>query len=261
MFPASDGFIDGEGRALGWSEGGETHNVQPMNQTEPVRTIKKETLTEQIVLSIRQYIEEKNLRTGDRLPNEDQLAELFGVSRSSIREATKSLGFFGLINSAPRRGLTVGSLDMGRLSSYLAFHFSISSYPLENLLNTRLVIETGALSFTIKRIQEDPSLARRLGDLIEAMDRDIEDLQAFIKHDAAFHRLLVGASGIEPLVDFADILALFFRRFWYRIELASRERGNQAHRRLLDALVRQDLRGAEEILEKHLASFREKTEI
>src|SRR5690606_12881771 len=161
---------------------------------------KKETLTEQIVLNIRQYIEEKGLSTGDRLPNEDQLAELFGVSRSSVREATKSLGFFGLIDSAPRRGLRVGALDMGRLSSYLAFHFSISTYPLENLLNTRLVIETGALVFTIRRIKTDPSLAQELRELIDAMDRDIEDLEMFLKHDAAFHRLLVGSSGIEPLV-------------------------------------------------------------
>ena len=231
-----------------------------MNEVEPLRKIKKETLTEQIVLSIRQYIEEKGLRTGDRLPNEDQLAELFGVSRSSIREATKSLGFFGLIDSAPRRGLTVGSLDMGRLSSYLAFHFSISSYPLENLLNTRLVIETGALAFTIKRIATDPLLPQQLQKLIDDMDRDVEDLQLFIKHDAAFHRLLVGSSGIEPLVDFADILALFFRRFWHHIEVASRRRGNETHRRLLAALIQQDLPGAEEILHNHLANFRGKLE-
>jgi len=227
---------------------------------EIVRKIKKETLTEQIVRSIRQYIEEKGLSTGDRLPNEDQLAELFGVSRSSVREATKSLGFFGLIDSAPRRGLRVGALDMGRLSSYLAFHFSISSYPLENLLNTRLVIETGALVFTIRRIKTDPSLAQELRELIDAMDRDIEDLEMFLKHDAAFHRLLVGSSGIEPLVDFADILALFFRRFRHQVELASRKRGNEAHKQLLAALTRHDLPGAEEILRNHLANFRERLE-
>jgi DNA-binding FadR family transcriptional regulator len=227
---------------------------------EPVRKIKRETLSEQIVLSIRQFIEEKNLRTGDRLPNEDQMAELFGVSRSSIREATKSLGFFGLIDSAPRRGLTVGSLNLARLSNYLAFHFSISSYPLENLLNARLVIEVGALPFSMERIKADASLGDRLELLIDAMDRDISDLQLFIKHDAEFHRQLVGMSGIEPLVDFTDLLALFFRRFWRQLELASREQGNESHRRLLAALRNQNLHEAEDVLRRHFKRFRDATE-
>ncbi len=45
---------------------------------------------------------------GDRLPTENQLAETFGISRLSVCEATKTLEFFGIIDSKSGVGLTVG---------------------------------------------------------------------------------------------------------------------------------------------------------
>ena len=61
-------------------------------------------LSEQVAEKIKDYIVDHALRAGDRLPTEFQLAERFGVSRVSIREATKALGFLGIIRRHPVAG-------------------------------------------------------------------------------------------------------------------------------------------------------------
>ena len=84
-----------------------------MAQNEQIVRVTTSTL---VAEKIKDLIIEQELRPGDRLPTEQELADRFGVSRISVREATKALGFLGIIDSAPRRGLTVGSLDMSRVS-------------------------------------------------------------------------------------------------------------------------------------------------
>ena len=62
----------------------------------PVRE-QKQHLYENVALQIQAVIAEGNLHPGDKLPSERELSEIFGVSRSCIREATKSLSSTGLL--------------------------------------------------------------------------------------------------------------------------------------------------------------------
>ena len=54
-------------------------------------TIKRTQLQSEIIEFIKQYIDEHNLKIGDRLPSQEELINLMGVSRSSLREAIKTL--------------------------------------------------------------------------------------------------------------------------------------------------------------------------
>src|SRR5258707_15608240 len=107
--------------------------------------VKRQNLSEIIANRIKHYIVDNALRPGDRLPTEQEMAERFGVSRVSAREATKALSFLGIIRAAPRRGLTVGEIDMRRVTEYLGFHLALANYPNAELLQARIVIETGSL--------------------------------------------------------------------------------------------------------------------
>jgi GntR family transcriptional regulator, transcriptional repressor for pyruvate dehydrogenase complex len=87
---------------------------------------------DQVSEQIKQYIVEQNWLPGDRLPTENQLAETFGISRLSVREVTKSLEFLGIVESKTGVGLTVGRLDMGRLTKHLGFHARGCSMPIRS---------------------------------------------------------------------------------------------------------------------------------
>jgi GntR family transcriptional repressor for pyruvate dehydrogenase complex len=214
-------------------------------------TVKRQTLSEQVVARIKQYIIEQGLRPGDRLPTEQEMAERFGVSRISVREATKALSFLGIIRAAPKRGLTVGKVNMNRVTEYLGFHFALSDYPKSKLLQARMVIESGALPFVMERIDQEPSLYNRLTELVDRLEAaNTTDL--FIEGDIAFHRALVEGSGIEPLVAFADLLDVFFREFRQSIAHGERAGGNRDHRRIVQALHDGDIETARHILHRHL---------
>jgi DNA-binding FadR family transcriptional regulator len=219
--------------------------------------ITRERLSEIVADRIRDHIIEHSLGEGDRLPTEHEMAALFGVSRSSVREATKALGFLGIIRSAPRRGLTVGHVDMKRVTDYLGFHFALSDYPKDQLLRTRIVLEKGAMCGLMERMAADPAAYERIAAIADEME-GVSDVDAFIKGDAAFHRALLEYSGIEPLVAFGDILGIFFMRF--RTEVASAKHGwaegVRMHRSLLDMLRSGNLAEAERLLERHLEHYR-----
>lgn len=66
---------------------------KPLN----LKTVKKVTATEQVITSIREALAHKQLKYGDKLPNETELAAKLGVGRSSLREGIKALTAFGIL--------------------------------------------------------------------------------------------------------------------------------------------------------------------
>jgi DNA-binding FadR family transcriptional regulator len=217
-------------------------------------TLQRLTVSDQIAAKLKQYIIENNLKCGDRLPTEHELAELFGVSRISVREATKALGFLGIIDAAPRRGLTIARLNMERVSQYLGFHFAVSDYPKEQLIETRLAIELAGLSRAVERMRDEPTIYVRLNAINERL-REIlenEDLSEWIELDVEFHRELLRASGLEPLVAFHDLLQVFFQRFRSNLHIASRRDGVQLHQEIIDALRAGRLDVASQTLREHI---------
>jgi len=218
-------------------------------------TIERRNLGEIVVERIKQYIIDNKLKAGDRLPTEQEFADRFGVSRISAREATKALGFLGIIDAAPRRGLAVGQVNMKRVTHYLGFHLAIGDYPAAQLLDTRIVIETGILPHLMKRMAEDATIHPKLTALASAI-RMTDDIEERIAADVAFHRGLLDASGIQPLLAFHDLMTIFFDRFRRSLATADWEPGIRHHQKLLDLLRDGDLKPACDLLAKHLEGHR-----
>jgi GntR family transcriptional regulator, transcriptional repressor for pyruvate dehydrogenase complex len=220
----------------------------------------KINLSEQVILKIKNYIIDHGLKPGDRLPTEQEMTQQFGVSRGCIREATRSLAFLGVINGAPRRGLTVARMNMRQLGEFMGFHFALCDYSPEQLLQTRMVIEYGSLPFAMRAVMRDDGLYHRLLDLSEKLAAE-KDPQDYIRDDREFHRLLVAAGGIEPLIAFNDLLHVFFEKFRqtvvqsYHALQASGESNN--HRGIVSALRRGKLKNVQDILWRHLEIYRE----
>ena len=85
------------------------------------------------------------LRVGDRLPSERTLAEQYGISRPSVREALRILGALGLIRSStgsgPKSGAIVISEPSDALSWALRMHIATRNLPVKDVVSTRLLLE------------------------------------------------------------------------------------------------------------------------
>ena len=212
-----------------------------------------------VALRIKAFIARKKLKPGDRLPTETALAEQFGVSRLSLREATKALEFLGIVQARPGRGLTVGKMSLQRVTEYLGFHPALQHADAEELIQTRVVVETGALPYVVRNIARDPSIADAL-DGINRNLRKAREVQEWVDLDMAFHRRLIAASGLLPLVAFNDLLSVFFQRFRESVKKARWKLGVDSHHRLVDQLESGRLSAAQSELRKHIESHRARIE-
>ncbi|MEX0793834.1 MAG: FCD domain-containing protein [Pirellulaceae bacterium] len=218
-----------------------------------LKNIERSNLRDVIAERLKGYIVNEDLRPGDRLPTETELATMFGVSRLSLREATKSLSFLGIVEAKPGRGLTVGSVDMDRVTEYLGFHPAMHSVTPEVLIQTRLVIELGVLPHVAERMAEDAEIHQRL-EAINDQLRRTRTLQRWVELDIAFHRELILASGLSPLMVFSDLLAVFFRRFRESVKKAEWPEGIEAHQEIIDALGDGHADQAQRLLRAHIES-------
>src|SRR5262245_44742637 len=123
-----------------------------------LETVLRPKIRDVMATRLKAYIIERGLKPGDRLPTETELAAQFGVSRLSLREATKALEFLGVLSAKPGRGLVVGEVDLDRVTEYLGFHPTFQNAPPIQLIETRMVIETGVLPYVITRMESNPEV-------------------------------------------------------------------------------------------------------
>lgn len=163
----------------------------------------------EIVLGgIEEAFREGSLNLGDRLPGERALAERFGVSRASVREALRILDSVGLVRSGVGSGPDAGSIIVSEpasgLSRALKLHVSARHIAPADVIATRLVLESDAVVQAAAARSRDPesgaehlSRAKRL--LTEMDDPDVSR-DTFHVLDSEFHRELCAAAG-NPVTD------------------------------------------------------------
>lgn len=221
-----------------------------------LKVIDRPKLRDVVIDRLKAYIVDEKLAPGDRLPTESELAEMFGVSRLSLREATKSLEFLGIIDAKPGRGLTVGHVNLERMSECLGLHPALHDVAPGVLIDTRIVIETGVLPHVAEKMKRDKSLYAKLNG-INSQLQSASTLEDWVTLDLAFHRELISSSGLLPLMAFADVLSVFFQRFRDSVQRAEWSRGIESHQQLIDALKSNRVSEAERLLRSHIEAHRE----
>ncbi|MFO1019875.1 MAG: GntR family transcriptional regulator [Planctomycetales bacterium] len=222
-----------------------------------LETIERAKLRDVVADRLRAYITEEMLRPGDRLPTETELAARFGVSRLSLREATKSLEFLGILEAKPGRGLTVGRMNLDKVTECLGFHPALQEADPLVLIDTRVLIETGVLPHVSRRMQKDASIHAGLSEINREL-RQTKTLQRFVELDIAFHRSLIEASGLTPLMPFGEVLAIFFQRFRESVKKAEWSSGITIHQRIIDNLQRGNVAEAERELRESIESHKKR---
>jgi len=168
-----------------------------MRQFRPVTRV---NAYEQVAERIRDAILDRSLSGDARLPPERELAQQFGVSRTTVREALRHLQAQGLLAPRGRTSPMLAAdpdVALARFRESLGHVVQLRNVSLHELLELRLAIETAAL---VRAAQSPaaPALAQAR-EALEAMAKPQLAQAAFYEADVAFHAALVAASGNEAL--------------------------------------------------------------
>lgn len=231
-----------------------TNGMLDSSTDKPVyRTVKTSRLYEQIVQQVEDSILKGQLKPGDQLPAERDLAQRFGVSRTAVREAVKILSEKGLVEAYSGRGtfVTNGSSQAIRQSLDLMIRINRQEGS-ANLAELRLVLEPGIAGLAAVRIEEP--LMSTMREAVAVMERNLHDPDAYVEADLDFHLALAEAAGNPLILSLLDAIVVLLREERARIFNVDGgpERGQFHHKRILAAVEQHDAERSREAMRAHL---------
>lgn len=176
-----------------------------LSMTESAHSSPKRTY-DALLQDVEEGLRSGRYKTGDQLPGERILAEKYGISRASVREAMRILDVVGVIRSpsgaGPKSGAVFVSEPSAGLSSTLRLHVASSRLAVKDIVDTRILLETWAAEASVQH--NNPEGIERARELLMAMDTPDIDYQTFHDLDAQFHLALSALAGntvIDTVMD------------------------------------------------------------
>lgn len=169
-----------------------------------IEPIRKTRVAEEIADRIRVLILGGAFPTGQPLPSERVLAERFGVSRGSIRDAFRSLETIGLLVTRHGQGTFPQELDVERLVAPLASVLSYRPDLQDELMDVRRMFEPAVARAAATRISEEDLVD--LQSILDAQRRKLKTGRSAIAEDTAFHEVLARATRNRVIVSIMAIL-------------------------------------------------------
>jgi GntR family transcriptional regulator, transcriptional repressor for pyruvate dehydrogenase complex len=229
-------------------------NVDVDTPPKPVyRAVKASRLFEQIVQQVEESILSGQLKPGDQLPAERELAQRFGVSRTAVREAVKTLREKGLVEAYSGRGTFVTDGTSHAIRQSLDLMVRINQQDgLVHLAELRQVLEPEIAARAAVRIDEQ--LLQTMHEAVAAMDRNLNDPDGYVEADLDFHLALAEAVGNPLILSLLDSIVGLLRAQRSRIFKVEGgpERGQFHHKRILAAIEKRDAEKAREAMRAHL---------
>lgn len=221
-------------------------------------------LSQQVASQLRELIfEEHRFRPGDRIPDERSLARELGVSRTSLREAIKTLVANGVL--VIRRGVgTFVSETPGRQPDPFGFAFAEDKRQLLlDWYQVRLILESEAMELVAKNATDQELQAllaleqQQRGIISSSLDDSAESFVAFLRADQAFHSALASATHSTVM---NRVLPALHEWAYFNVAAAEyatfprkmRENALESHRSIAQLLALRDGRGANLAMRYHM---------
>jgi GntR family transcriptional regulator, transcriptional repressor for pyruvate dehydrogenase complex len=218
----------------------------------PSRPAKKPTAAESVVAEVRGLIERGEVRSGDRLPPERELAQQLGVSRPSVRSGLKSLAAMGVVQIRQGAGTFITGGPPVLASEPLRFLAALHGFSRSQMFEARLVLEVAVAGLAAERAAPDKLMV--ISDETTGMFASLELPGAFLDHDIRFHQAVAAAAGNPILASVVEMVAKIFYEFRRRtirtakdLRLAAEE-----HRAIYQAIRSGDPERARSAMGQHL---------
>jgi GntR family transcriptional repressor for pyruvate dehydrogenase complex len=210
--------------------------------------------TEQVVAFVRALVEREQLRPGDRLPTERDLARRIGVSRPTLRAGLRALAAIGIIRSRHGSGTFIREGPPALASEPLSFLAALHGFTHEQMYEARRILEVGAAGLAAERAT--PEQIASMAEEVAGMFATMHEPRRFLVHDIDFHRTIAAASGNPIVTSLVEMVsALYYeRRRQTAAQASDRDMRDaaEAHRRIYRAIRAREAETARRAMNEHL---------
>jgi len=218
--------------------------------------IKPKKVSSQIADQIRSSILAGEFAPGDKLPPERELAEMFGVSRPSVREALNILASAGLVMSYQGGGTVVMSLVESVAANPLMELIRFKQERALDVIEVRKGMESWTAYYAAQRAL--PEDLRRLEEIIDGMQRNLDGLKPSEDLDANFHIVIARATHnivwLHLMQSLFDAMKEFQQSVWRAVYITQEDHHLlfKHHQRIFEAIKSKDANGARDAMNDHL---------
>lgn len=229
------------------------------------KPIKPKKISAQIAEQIRSSILAGEFKPGDKLPPERELAEMFGVSRPSVREALNILAAAGMVESYQGGGTLVKSLVETVAGNPLSELIRVEQERALDVIEVRKGMEAWTAYYAAQRAL--PEDLRKLEDIVTSMERNLHGLTPSEDLDANFHTLIARATHnvvwLHLMQSIFDAMKEFQRGVWRAVYLTEEDHRTlfQHHQSIFEAIRRRDPEGARDIMLAHLTFAEQRSSV
>ncbi|KGX87058.1 FadR/GntR family transcriptional regulator [Pontibacillus litoralis] len=215
----------------------------------------------QVFDRIKEMIQEQDLKPGDKLPTEKELTELFGVSRTPVREALSILEASGITVPKQGGGSVIQPVSLTNMLEQIQLEF-VDEEEVLNLLETRIILESEAARLAASRRTEEDLVL--LETALDRLKQSQTDTQIGHKEDIAYHTAIVQATHNPILIRTVDSInhlyekAIFYSLLQYMKLAENRAQILAEHEKVLDAIKKRDEEQAKETMYHHLLNSMKK---
>jgi GntR family transcriptional repressor for pyruvate dehydrogenase complex len=212
------------------------------------------TTSEEVISQLREMIHRGELRPGDRLPPERDLAKLLGVSRPTLRAGIHSLAAVGVLQSRQGAGTFVVKADgpPSLDSSPLRLMASLHGFTPAEMFEARQSLEMAVAGLAAERATGDHMAS--MSEEIAGMYASLDDPAQFLVHDMRFHQTVAAASGNRILTSLMNMVATIL--FDVRSKTVKRARdlkeSAEMHRHVYRAIRERNAEAARNAMRDHL---------
>lgn len=209
-------------------------------------------LSQDLAQRIRQYIAERAIQPGMRLPAERELAEQLAVSRGAIREALRELQIIGIVEKQPRSGTFIRSLSP---AAALNFDWDeVDAESVRQIFEMRMLIEPRCAALAAVRATDEE--IQTLHEALNEMQRAIGDaaIDAFQDSDQRMHYVITRATGNLYLIQLLEAMTNALEQS-VRISLhipGQMARALAGHQQIVTAIENRQAEWASAAMETHL---------
>jgi GntR family transcriptional repressor for pyruvate dehydrogenase complex len=212
------------------------------------------TTTEEVIFQLREMIHRGELRPGDRLPPERDLAKLLGVSRPTLRDGIRSLAAVGVLQARRGAGTFVVKAEGSPMldSNPLRLMASLHGFTPDEMFEARKSLEMAIAGLAAERATGDQlaTMSEEIAEMFAALD----DPEQFLVHDMRFHQTVAAASGNRILTSLMNMVATIL--FDVRRKTVKRAKdlkeSAEMHRAIYRAIRKRNVEAASEAMRDHL---------
>jgi DNA-binding FadR family transcriptional regulator len=217
---------------------------------------RKQMLYEAVQEEIKTYILRNDLKAGDPLPPETELAHQLDISRNSVREAVKALEALGILEARAGTGLFVREFNFDAILNNLAYGMLFDLKSLTDAMTVRFQLEYGMAETVVERVT--PDQVQRLHSILDDLKTAAMQGYYSAEADRAFHRCLYDNVNNQLLWNVLDI-------FWKVLRLAQDHARVPApvdpvetyrvHVPIVEAVVARDAKRLQDAMRQHYAGI------